>query len=210
MRRLLPYCLAGLACTAAPAALVEAAAPTSAAPYPIAEVLGAARDACSQLSSRDAAAAKVAASGWTKAADPYATPVGDLVRLGYEAGAELLAKRGKLDDGPLVFSRQVSGETLYLVLSSVEVDGTGVLGCRTYDVGEERRIDPAAATAWAGRKPDQTIERAELAKYTWQPGLTPGQDSFEIFHVPAESPLIGLIKISGIAIKADQVSDLQR
>lgn len=210
MRRLLFYCLSGVTSLAAPAAMLAAAAPSTSASYPIAQVLGAARDACSQLSSRDAAAAKVAASGWTKAADPYATPVGDLVRLGYEAGAELLADRGKLDDGPLVFSRQVSGETLYLVLSSVEVDGTGVLGCRTYDVGEKRRIDPAAATAWAGRKPDHAIDRAELAKYTWQPGLTPGQDSFEVFYVPAESPLIGLIKISGIAIKADQVSDLQR
>jgi hypothetical protein len=205
MRRLLPLCLASLACAGAPAAAVAAA------PYPAAEVLGAAKEACSDLSSRDAAAAKVVASGWSKAADPYATPVGELVRFGYEAGRKLVqGQDGKLDDGPLVFSRQVGGETLHLVLSSVEASGTAVLGCRTYDVGETRRISQPQAAAWAGRKPDSVVERAELTKYTWEPGLVPGQDSFEIFTVPAGSPLIGLIKISGIAIKADQVSELQR
>jgi hypothetical protein len=208
MRRLLPLCLAGLACTA-PACAGSAAAKETA--YPAAEVLGAAKDACSDLSSRDAAASRIATRGWTKAADPYATPVGELVRFGYEAGRKVVeGQGGKLDDGPLVFSREIAGETLHLVISSVEMSGTAVLGCRTYDVGETRRIDQAQAAAWAGRKPDQVVDRAELAKYTWEPGLIPGQDSFEIFYVPAGSPLIGLIKISGIAIKADQVRELQR
>lgn len=209
MRRLLTFCLAGPACVVG--ACGGAPAAMAAAPYPAAEVLGAARDACSQLSSRDAAAAKVAASGWTKAAAPYATPVGELVRFGYEAGRKVVeGQDGKVDSGPLVFSRTVAGETLHLVLSSVEVAGSAVLGCRTYDVGETRRIDQAQAAAWAGRKPDAAVDRAELVKYTWEPGLVPGQDSFEIFYVPAGSPLIALVKVSGIAIKADQVSDLQR
>lgn len=198
MRRLI-LCLAGLACTGSPAAAAEAA-------YPAAAVLSAARDACSDLSSRDAAAAKVTASGWTKAADPYATPVGELVRFGYEQGKKLLeTSKGKLDGGPLVFARQVAGETLHLVLSSVEMDGVTVLGCRTYDVGETRRIALEDAAKWAGRKPDQTVDRAELVKYTWEPGLLPKQDSFEIFYVPAGSPLVALTKSPGLAIKADQV-----
>jgi hypothetical protein len=211
MRRLLTFCLAGSACVVGACAGSSAAAAQAADVYPLAQVLSAARDACSNLSSRDAAAAKVAASGWTKAADPYATPVGDLVRLGYEAGRKIVEGRdGKMDAGPLVFSRNVAGETLHLVLSSVEVGGSAVMGCRTYDVGETRRIDQPAASAWAGRKPDNAVARAGVVKYTWEPGLVPGQDSFEIFYVPAGSPLIALIKVSGIAIKADQVSDLQR
>jgi len=208
MRRLISLCLAGLAgiaCTGVPAA-AEAAAP-----YPAAQVLGAAKDACADLSSRDAAAAKVSASGWTKAADPYATPVGELVRLGYEAGRELVeGQGGKLDNGPLVFSRAVAGETLHLVLSSVDVAGTTVIGCRTYDVAETRKIEQPEVAAWAGREPDAVVDRAELVKYTWEPGLTAGQDSFEVFYVPAGSPLMALVKVSGIAIKADQVSELQR
>jgi hypothetical protein len=215
MRRRLTFCLAGPAYVVAACAMgacaSAAAAAEAAAVYPLAEVLTAARNACSQLSSRDAAAAKVEASGWTKAADPYATPVGELVRLGYDAGRKIVdGQDGKMDAGPLVFSRKVSGETLHLVLSSVEVGGSSVLGCRTYDVGETRPIDQPVASAWAGRMPDGAIGRAELVKYTWEPGLVPGQDSFEIFHVPAGSPLIALIKVSGIAIKADQVSDQPR
>ncbi|MBB4859714.1 hypothetical protein HNO88_003043 [Novosphingobium chloroacetimidivorans] len=206
MHRLLPFCLAGLACTGAPVAAAE-----QAAPYPTAQVLGAARDACSDLSSREAAAARIAASGWSKAADPYATPVGELVRFGYEAGRKMLENgSGTVDSGPLVFSRQVAGESLNLVLSSVVMDGVSVMGCRTYDVGETRRIGKDAASAWAGREPDQSVDQAELVKYTWEPGLQPGQDSFEVFYVPAGSPLIAMVKFPGIAIKADQVSVLPR
>jgi hypothetical protein len=210
MRRLPTFCLAGFACAWGACAGSPAAAAQAASAYPAAQVLSAAREACSQLSGRDAAAAKIAASGWAKAADPYATPVGDLVRFGNEAGRKILGEEGKLDDGPLVFSREVGGETLHLVLSSVESAGVVVTGCRTYDVGETRRIDQAQSSAWAGRKPDDVVDRAELVKYTWEPGLIPDQDSFEIFYVPAGSPLIELIKVSGIAIKADQVSKLQR
>ncbi len=174
--------------------------------YPAAQVLTAVREACSDLSSRDAAAAKVLASGWVKAADPYATPVGPLVRFGYDEGRKLLkGKDGRLDEDPLVFTREVAGESLHLVLSSVAMDGVTVLGCRTYDVGETRRIPQDAAAAWAGRKPDQVVERAELDKYTWEPGLLPGQDSFEVFYVPAGSPLVAMTKFPGLAIKADQV-----
>ena len=153
----------------------------------------------------------MAASGWTRAADPYATPVGELVRFGYEAGRKLLeGGKGGLDEGPLVYSRQVAGEMLHLVLSSVTMDGVTVMGCRTYDVNESRRIDQGAAAVWAGRQPDQTVDRAEFSKYTWEPGLQPGQDSFEIFHVPAGSPVIAMTKFPGIAIKADHVGALPR
>jgi hypothetical protein len=195
-----------LACASMPAAAAEAASA-----YPLVQVLDAVRTACSDLSTRDAAAAKIAASGWTKATDPAATPVGPLVTMGYEQGRKLLDKTGgRVDDGPLVFTRQVAGEALHLVLSSVESDGTSVVGCRTYDVGETRPIDKAAVSRWVGSDPDAMVERAEVTKYTWNAGLVPEQDSFEIFYVPAGSPLIALVKIAGIAIKADQISDLTR
>lgn len=203
-----------LSCCAAVLALASVSTPAVAvtpAAYPAAAVLGAVRDACSELSTRKTAASNVAAAGWTKAPDPFATPVGALVRFGYDEGRKLLKdKAGRIDEGPLVFSHTVGGETLYLVLSSVEMDGMVVNGCRAYDVGESRRIGKDEATSWAGRAPDASVDRPELVKYTWEPGLVAGQDSFEVFYVPAGSPLVAMTKLPGIAIKADLVGVVSR
>jgi hypothetical protein len=187
-----------------------ALAEEAAEPYPAQAVLDAFRDACSDLASLPKAEARVAASGWTRATDPYATPVGELVRFGYEAGEKMVAGRGKVSGQPAVFTRTVAGEDLYLVLSSVELEGTAITGCRAYHPAEERKIDVAAAARWVGREPDRKVERAELAQYTWQPGYVRGQDSFEVYHVPADSPVIAITKLSGIALKADRVGSVQR
>ena len=190
--------------------LTGAAVPASAADtYPAVAVLDAFKAACADLSSLEAAEAKVVASGWTRAADPDATPVGPLIRFGREAGAKMVEGRGRMVGDPTVYSRTVSGETLYLVLSRVELDGKAVTGCRAYDVDEARKIGAADATRWAGRAPDKTLDQSALTRFTWEPGLIPGQDSFEIYHVPAGSPVIALTKLAGIALKADLVGPVQ-
>ena len=182
----------------------------AASTYPMAAVLDGVRTACSDLSSLSAAEKQVTGAGWTRATDPDATPVGELVRFGYQAGEQFVGDRGKMAGQPDVYSRVLADETLYLVLSAAEVDGIGVVGCRVFDVAEIREIDIVKAADLAGRQPDQTIQRPELTKLTWEPGLNPGQDSFEIFHVPADSPVMEITKISGLAFKADQIGTAKR
>lgn len=192
------------------ACLTGGAVPSMAADaYPAVAVLDAFKTACADLSSLEAAEAKAVASGWVRAADPNATPVGALVRFGREAGAKMAEGRARMVGDPTVYSRTVSGETLYLVLSRVELDGKTVTGCRAYDVDEPRKIATAEAARWAGRTPDKALDQAALTRLTWEPGLVPGQDSFEIYHVPAGSPVIALTKLAGIALKADQVGTIQ-
>jgi hypothetical protein len=204
-RRLLAALSGAVLAALCPPVAAQGAA-TSAA-YPVVSVLDAVKSACSDLSSSAAAERQVKAVGWVKVADPATTPVGPLVRFGYEAarktGAELKGDQG-------VYSRIVAGEQLYLVLSGANMAGTSVLGCRVYDVNEARPLDAKAVQAWAGRAPFKTLDRAELTRLTWEPGLIAGQDSFEAYQVPAGSPVVAMTKIAGIAFKVDQVGSLQK
>lgn len=200
----LPYGLAAIgACVS-----TQALAAEKAEPYPTKAVLDAFRAACSDLSTLDAAAAKVAKAGWKLEADPATTPVGELVRFGREQGEKALEGVGKVLGDPNVYSRKVSGEALYLVLSGVEVMDMTLIGCRGYDPDETRTIDARDAERWMGRAPDLVVDKPEATRLKWEPGLKPEQDSFEIYHVPAGSPAIE-IKVAGIALKADQVGTVQ-
>lgn len=199
-RRLL---LAGgltLAALAAPAAAQE-----KASAYPTAAVLDAMRAACPTRAAAIAALAGGTVAGWTKVADPSSTPVGPLVAFGREAAAKMMGGDGRLLGDMPVHRRRVAGEDLYLVFSGVETGGVTVRGCRMFDPGETRALDVAAVTAWVKRPPADSVNRAELQKLSWEPGFAAGQDSFEIFRVPAGSPLRAMTKIDGLAMKADWV-----
>jgi hypothetical protein len=143
--------------------------------------------------------------GWTKVADPSATPVGPLVAFGREAAAKMMGGDGRLLGDMPVHRRRVAGEDLYLVFSGVETGGVTVRGCRMFDPGETRALDTAAAIAWVKRPASDSVNRAELQKLSWEPGFAVGQDSFEMFRVPAGSPLRAMTKIDGLAMKADWV-----
>ena len=200
----LPYGLAAIgACLS-----TQALAAEKAEPYPTVPVLAAFRAACSDLTTLSVAADKVTKAGWT-AQNPDATPVGELVRFGREQGEKALAGVGKILEAPNVYSRKVAGETLYLVLSGVEVIDMTLIGCRGYDPDETRSIDPKDAERWMGRAPDLAVDKPEATRLKWEPGLTPQQDSFEIYHVPAGSPAIAITKVAGIAFKADQIGTVQ-
>ena len=205
VRRLLSALSGALLVGLCPPAAAQGAAASAA--YPVLPVLDAVKSACADLSSATAAERTLKAAGWTKAADPDATPVGPLVRFGYEAGKKAGAT---LTGDQGVYARTVAGEQLYLVLSGASVNGTSVLGCRVYDVGESRPLDAKAVQAWVGRAPSKALDRAELKRLTWEPGLIAGQDSFEAYQIPAGSPIVAMTKIAGIAFKADQVGSLQK
>ena len=186
-------------------ALPTAPPPPQTAPYPAVAVLDAFRAACFSLATLKDAQRQVIASGWTKARDPDATPVGELVRFGREAGKNMLGGKGVLG-APAVFSKTVAGEALHLVLSGVRAGGRTVIGCRLYDVGETRRISADTATAWIGRAPETVNDQPALFRAAWRPGLAASQDSFELYFVPANSVAVTLVKITGIAMTADEIT----
>ena len=197
------------ACAALTAiAMLGSTIPASAhaqAAYPAVAVLDAARKACAGIATIKGAKAQLAKAGWTKVADPSTSPVGPILSYGIMAGEHFIGDRGSVGFEMPVYRKIVAGEELWLILSDVNMDGVAVHGCRIYDPGEERRIEPAAATRWMGRVPSKVENRPVLTRVLWEPGAGAGQDSFELFHIPAASPARELVKITGIAIKADWV-----
>lgn len=174
--------------------------------YPAGEVMDAFKAACSQLDGIEAANAQVAASGWTPVADAATTPVGELLAFGRAEGEKRIgAAGGKLLQGG-VFAREVAGEQLYIIVSGVSVGGNALIGCRLYDPGETRRIERAAAVRWLGREPDDAVESAEFVKYAFTPGLVADQRDFEVYFLPAGSPLVATLKISGVGLAATKAS----
>lgn len=176
------------------------------ASYPAAEVLSAVRAACGRLTSLPDAHAHVRAVGWTRIEDASATPIGPLMSFAIEQGSKIVAAGGgsmQVDKG--VYRRTVAGEELWLALSGVTIGGRVVHGCRVYDVGETRRISARDAADWLGREPDEAVDRPELMRAEWEPGVNAGQDSFELFFVPANSPVLQFTKVDGIAFKADWI-----
>ncbi|PAX08200.1 hypothetical protein [Sphingomonas lenta] len=169
-------------------------------------VLNEVRAACDKLPVLRDAHAHVRGKGWTRVEDAAATPVGPLVAMGMEQGRALAkAQGGSIEADRGAYRKIVAGEELWLLLSGATIGGQVVHGCRVYDPGETRRITVKDVSAWLGREPVQTVDRPELLRGEWQPGINAGQDSFELFFVPDASPLRELIKLSGVAIKADWV-----
>jgi hypothetical protein len=199
--------LAGLVSVAAAPLLSGAALARGQAEsaYPARAVLDAFRIACADLGTLDATRDAAVAAGWQRVADPATTPLGGLVAMSEKLGGSYAAKTGGSLDPMTVYVRELAGERLYVVLSGVTSEGRTVNACRLYDVDEKRSIAPATVSAWLGAQPVQSVDRKEIARATWQPGLSPAQDSFELYHVPADSPIVQMTQVAGLAMKADQV-----
>ena len=177
--------------------------------YPATAVLTAFRSACSDLGSIEAASGRVRQEGWTELASTSGTPIAPLMDFAQREGNRMVEQAGGTVDPMRSFRKTVAGEDLYLVVSQVRIEGNEVTGCRMYDVDDPRRISIADATAWLGRGPSQTEDRPELMRGLWTPGFSGGQDSFELFYIPAGSPALQLVQIAGIGLKIDQVRSLQ-
>ena len=143
--------------------------------------------------------------GWTGFTPDRSSPVGELVEFGMTEGKKIVAEKGGSISPMRVMRRTVAGEELVAVLSDVTMDGAKVNGCRVYDVGETRRITQADAERWTGRAPSRAQEDEVIAVAAWEPGYAAEHDSLEVFFVPAASPAITFVKVSGIALKADFV-----
>lgn len=185
----------------------QAAVAPNTSPYPTAAVLKAFGQACANVAVLEATKADLIAQQWTAETLPEDSPLGQLIAAGRAQAAVILSEPGDKMSDTSVFTKMIAGERLDIILSSVESDGTFVNGCRLYDVGEERRIDLDAAQKWVGRDADEVIDRKELSTAYWSPGYGADHDSFVIYHVPANSPVIAMVKFNGIGLKADFVGE---
>ena len=183
----------------------EAAAGSASGAYPAAAVLTAFRTACSDLGSLDGAATRLRGQGWSELSTTRGTPIGPLMEFAEGTGNRIVEQAGGTVAPMRSFRHEVAGEELYLVLSEVAIDGRVSVGCRMYDVDEPRRISVADATSWLGRSPADVIDRPDMMRGLWAPGLSEGQENFELFYVPQGSPALALIRIAGIGLKADQI-----
>ncbi len=190
------------------ASLLLAAAPALAetsAPYPAVAVLNAVKAACSRLEKREDTLADLTANGWQPVTLPPGSPLGQLLAMGKAAGEKMLKADGGSIAESAAYSKAVAGEDLTIILSGVISDSVTVNGCRIYDVGETRPLEPATVAKWMGREPTRSNSNDALTLSNWTPGLAPGQDGFDVYFVPAKSPLVELLKVSGVAIRMDYV-----
>ncbi len=214
MRRFRHSCAVGLLSAAAACGGVSAGngaganASAPAGPYPAEAVLTSFTQSCSELASLPAATAHVEQAGWRRVADPAASPLGAVIAKGEQmvAGAN---DPGIRMIGILLFEREVAGERLHLMIDGVEGDGIPIITCRIYDVGETRPLAKAAAVRQVGREPAQSTDDPQLTKWTWTPGLSAGQDSFQIAFIPQGSMAETLTGITGTMLMAERTGTAQ-
>ncbi len=216
LRPVLAAALAGAtfaACDVPPdsnAAASNAAKPAAeSGAYPATAVLTAFRAACSDLGSMDAVIGQIGQEGWTELATTEGTPIGPLMGFAEDEGNRAVEQAGGTVEPMRSFRRTVEGEDLYLVVSQVRIEGNEVTGCRLYDVDEPRRITVEEAASWLGRAPAQTEDTPQLMRALWSPAFSGGEDSFELFHIPAGSPAARFVRLAGIGLKIDQTRPLR-
>ncbi len=178
-------------------------------PYPTIAVLEAFGDACRNVENLKTVETDLIKQQWTAEIPPPDSPLGQLLAKGRSQAAEILDDPDDKMSDTRVYTKTIAGERLDIILSSIESNGTFVNGCRMYDVAETRQLETADAQRWIGRDPDKSIDRAELTIASWSPGYHAPHDSFEIFYVPAGSPVIELTTFNGIALKADFVGEIE-
>lgn len=204
--RIVPSSLCLIALSAAsPAFAHEEHAHASDAPYPALEVLNAFRDGCGSIDNQTAASASLTAAGWSEGGEFAPIQLAEFLTFAQEAGGEAVAAQGGTMSDMEVFEKTIAGERVFIVLSEVKVDGTRVSGCRLFDLGETRAIDPQTVTDWLGAEPVKSVNEDVINVHDWEPGLAPEHDSFQLFFVPTDSPFKAMVKFDGIAFKADTV-----
>jgi hypothetical protein len=182
-----------------------AAATASPAPYPTAAVLDAVAAVCSNVSDRAETETRLAALGWSAVTLDPASPLGALLEMGKTEGAKLLSEGGTMQPSA-AYQKNVAGENLSIILSGVSMEGMTVSGCRLYDVDETRPMPVDDVTKWIKRKPERAESSTALSIATWPGGFAKGQSTLDVYFVPATSPLVHALKVSGVAIRVDQIT----
>jgi hypothetical protein len=188
------------------AAMLQSAAGTASA-YPTSQVLAAFGEVCRRVDDLKKAETDAIGTQWTRFVADAASPLGELIAIGRAEAQKVFNEQsgGSMSD-PVTLRREVAGEELFAVLSEVRIGGQTVRGCRVYDIGEARQLTVAEAEKWIGRAPSRQVSEPGIASMaTWEPGYQPAHDSFELFFIPAGSPAIETLKVSGVFLKADYV-----
>jgi|GEM_PF-1722827 len=182
--------------------------------YPLRKVLEAFGTACSGVEVTAVTQASAQAAGWDRFEPAPDSAIGQIIA----SGLRLVAED---DDGdPVeiidggVWSKQVAGRDLVLIISGATFSGIASYGCRVYDLAA-----PAAPTAeqlqeWAVREPQQVFTGLPGAyKFVWNPGLKPGHMEMEASFVPQgtvlPAPLEG-IPLSGLVLTASALEFLDQ
>ncbi|MEO1488212.1 MAG: hypothetical protein AAFR88_02085 [Pseudomonadota bacterium] len=196
-------------CTALFGLLLATASPALAedpSPYPGLAILDAFKTGCGAIEDQAAASSSLTAAGWDVSNPDFRPgPLTDFLAFAQEAGGEAVRAQGGTMSDMEVFEREIEGERVFVVLSEVRIDGTRVTGCRLFDFGETRKIGIETARGWIGREPVKTINKDGVIIADWEPGTTPGHDSFQLFFIPADSPLKQATYFDGVALKSDTV-----
>ncbi len=202
MRILLPL----LACAiAAPAAAHDAHAGDAEAPYPALEVLNAFREGCGSIDNQAAASASLDAAGWQRIDAFMPVQLAMFVTFARETGGEAVEAQGGTMSEMEVFEKTIAGERVFIILSEVKVSDIRVSGCRLFDLGETRQVLPETVTQWLDREPAKVIDQEQINVADWEPGISEGHDSFQLFFVPPGSPVKEAFKFDGVAFKSDTV-----
>ncbi|PWG02577.1 hypothetical protein DF286_06635 [Sphingosinicella humi] len=144
-------------------------------------------------------------AGWVAADGALPQEMIEFLQFAKVEGEKIAQAQGGRSNQMRVFRNGVAGEDVYIVLSEVLIGNVRVTGCRLFDLGEERAITTEEAQRWLGRAPTKTQSYPEIQVSDWEPGLRPGHDSFQLFHVPPGSPVTATLKFTGVALKADTV-----
>ncbi|MEM7703895.1 MAG: hypothetical protein AAF251_18305 [Pseudomonadota bacterium] len=195
---------------AAPVSAQGAALLTEEAPYPAVAILDAFKTGCGAIENQAAASQSLTAAGW-QIADPafYPTALTQFLVFAQDAGGQAVRAQGGAMSEMEIFERDIKSERVFIVLSEVIANGARVSGCRLFDLGEERRITLEQAQDWLGREPLTVVDREGVLIADWEPGLMPGQDSFQLFFIPSDSPLKQATKFDGVALKSDTVGVIE-
>lgn len=177
----------------------------SLSPYPAVAILNAFRTGCGGIENQAAAAASLTAAGWQVVTNDNLGALTDFLDFARDAGREIVAEQGGTMSEMQVFENTISGETVQIVLSEVDIDGVRVSGCRLFDVGETRPITIEQTAAWLGRETLTEVDNDGLIVAAWEPGISEGHDSFQIFFIPDGHPLQDLLKFHGVSLKADNL-----
>ncbi|MDA9918317.1 hypothetical protein N9D37_00315 [Erythrobacter sp.] len=174
--------------------------------YPAKAVFDAFRDGCGLIETQEVTSARLKSLGWQKIdTQDQDGALADFVAFSTKAGHAAAAAEGATIKDLEAFEKTVSDEKVYIILDEVAADGIRISGCQLYDFGEARSIPPSFGTEVLGREPNNALDRPEIQRSEWSPGIHPAHDSFKIFYVPSDSPVVGTVRFSGIALMSDTV-----
>lgn len=178
--------------------------------YPVADVLKEFQAVCGSVPNFAQADAEADRLGWMQVLEPESTPLAGIIAMmkSREAQNEMRTQ-GVEEKGMSWRSKSVSGQTLYLAVSSLAANAQGVTinGCRLYDFDDAQGISPDAVSKLIGREPSGSGRDDDATATFWKPGFSPTQPRLELIQVIPDAPHKTIVG-SGFALRTNQLQRL--